>query len=186
MPWRKKDYVPKSPYWATAAGALLAVLFGVLIGYTRWGATASVVEIVERQLTRTEARIEVLEKRLGTIESKIATSIADDASAMKQSLESSPPLGPRVNAKALPPLRRSKSLPKVYTASMILMMFLALFFAAPQANAQDAKKIKIGYPAISYNQIHIWIAKDAGLFRRHGLDAEVIFFRGGQLATQAW
>jgi ABC-type nitrate/sulfonate/bicarbonate transport system substrate-binding protein len=68
---------------------------------------------------------------------------------------------------------------------MILMMFLALFFAAPQANAQDAKKIKIGYPAISYNQIHIWIAKDAGLFRRYGLDAEVIFFRGGQMATQA-
>jgi hypothetical protein len=89
MPWRKKDYVPKSPYWATGAGALLAVLFGVLIGYTRWGATASVVEIVERQLTRTEARIEVLEKRLGTIEGKIATTISDDASAVKQSLDSS-------------------------------------------------------------------------------------------------
>ena len=94
MPWRKKDYVPKSPHWVTGAGALLAVLFGVLIGYTRWGATASVVEIVERQLTRTEARIEVLEKRLGTIEGKIATSIADDASAMKQSLESSTPTKP--------------------------------------------------------------------------------------------
>lgn len=53
------------------------------------------------------------------------------------------------------------------------------------ASAQELKKIKIGYPAISYNQIHIWIAKDAGIFRRHGLDAEVIFFRGGQMATQA-
>ena len=53
------------------------------------------------------------------------------------------------------------------------------------ARAQDIKKIKIGYPAISYNQIHIWVAKDAGLFRKHGLDAEIIFFRGGQLATQA-
>ena len=53
------------------------------------------------------------------------------------------------------------------------------------AGAQEPKKIKIGYPAISYNQIHIWVAKDAGIFRRHGLDAEVIFFRGGQIATQA-
>jgi NitT/TauT family transport system substrate-binding protein len=53
------------------------------------------------------------------------------------------------------------------------------------ANAQDLKKIKIGYPAISYNQIHVWVAKDAGLFRKQGLDAEIIFFRGGQMATQA-
>ena len=61
---------------------------------------------------------------------------------------------------------------------------LVLLSLAP-ARAQDIKKIKIGYPAISYNQIHIWVAKDAGLFRKHGLDAEIIFFRGGQLATQA-
>src|SRR5574341_2656549 len=50
---------------------------------------------------------------------------------------------------------------------------------------QELKKIKIGYPAISYNQIHIWVAKDAGLFKKYGLDAELVFFRGGQLATQA-
>jgi hypothetical protein len=43
---------------------------GVLNCYTRWGATASVVEIVERQLTRTEARIEVLEKRLALLKAK--------------------------------------------------------------------------------------------------------------------
>jgi NitT/TauT family transport system substrate-binding protein len=53
------------------------------------------------------------------------------------------------------------------------------------AGAQDLKKIKIGYPAISYNQIHIWVAKDAGLFRKYGLDTEIVFFRGGQVATQA-
>jgi NitT/TauT family transport system substrate-binding protein len=51
--------------------------------------------------------------------------------------------------------------------------------------AQELNKIKIGYPAISYNQIHIWVAKDANLYRKYGLDTEVIFFRGGQMATQA-
>jgi sulfonate transport system substrate-binding protein len=60
-----------------------------------------------------------------------------------------------------------------------------LLLSLGPARAQDLKKIKIGYPAISYNQIHIWVAKDAGLFRKQGLDAEIIFFRGGQLATQA-
>lgn len=62
---------------------------------------------------------------------------------------------------------------------------LLLFFFSPLVHSQELKKIKIGYPAVSYNQIHIWVAKEAGLFKRHGLDAEVIFFRGGQLATQA-
>lgn len=66
-------------------------------------------------------------------------------------------------------------------------VFLGLFlgFSGSLAGAQDLKRIKIGYPAISYNQIHIWVAKDAGLFRKQGLDAEIVFFRGGQTATQA-
>jgi NitT/TauT family transport system substrate-binding protein len=66
---------------------------------------------------------------------------------------------------------------------MTLILMLCLVHSA--AEAQDLKRIKIGYPAVSYNQIHIWVAKDAGLFRKYGLDAEVIFFRGGQMATQA-
>src|SRR5436190_22626560 len=57
--------------------------------------------------------------------------------------------------------------------------------ACVRVDAQELKKIKIGYPAVSYNQIHIWVAKDAGLFRKYALDAEIVFFRGGQLATQA-
>ena len=66
-----------------------------------------------------------------------------------------------------------------------VLISVALFFLGANASAQELKKIKIGYPAISYNQIHIWVAKDAGLFKKHGLDAEIVFFRGGQMATQA-
>ena len=66
-----------------------------------------------------------------------------------------------------------------------LITILLILHGSFTVRAQDLKKIKIGYPAISYNQIHIWIAKDAGLFRKFGLDPEIIFFRGGQLATQA-
>ena len=66
-------------------------------------------------------------------------------------------------------------------------MFLSAVVVAVglTAESQELKRIKIGYPAVSYNQVHIWVAKDAGLFKKQGLDAEVIFFRGGQLATQA-
>jgi NitT/TauT family transport system substrate-binding protein len=65
------------------------------------------------------------------------------------------------------------------------LFLCALISAATLAQAQDLKKIKIGYPAVSYNQIHIWVAKEAGLFRKHGLDADIVFFRGGGMATQA-
>jgi NitT/TauT family transport system substrate-binding protein len=67
----------------------------------------------------------------------------------------------------------------------IFAVLAVLFLPLRVAESQELKKIKIGYPAIASNQIHIWVAKDAGLFKRYGLDAELIFFRGGQLATQA-
>src|ERR1041384_8109979 len=67
----------------------------------------------------------------------------------------------------------------------IIVSLCLVFLLTPAARAQDLKRIKIGYPAISYNQIHIWVAKDAGLLKKYGLDAEIIFFRGGQMATQA-
>ncbi len=56
---------------------------------------------------------------------------------------------------------------------------------ASAVESQELKPIKIGYPAISYNQTHIWVAKEAGLFKKYGLDAELVFLRGGQMATQA-
>ena len=60
-----------------------------------------------------------------------------------------------------------------------------LLLASAPAAGQEPRKIKIGSPAISYNQIHIWIAKDAGLFRKYGLDVEIVLLRGGQMAVQA-
>jgi NitT/TauT family transport system substrate-binding protein len=67
----------------------------------------------------------------------------------------------------------------------VILLLAALVAMGTTAEAQEPRKIKIGYPAVSYNQVHIWVAKDAGLFNKYGLDAEVIFFRGGQMATQA-
>ncbi len=53
------------------------------------------------------------------------------------------------------------------------------------AVAQELKKIRLGYPSLAFTQSHIWVAKEAGLFKKYGLDVEPIFLRGGQVATQA-
>ena len=52
-------------------------------------------------------------------------------------------------------------------------------------HAQALKKIKIGYPSLSFRQSNVWVAKEQGLFNKYGLEVEPILFRGGQVATQA-
>jgi NitT/TauT family transport system substrate-binding protein len=53
------------------------------------------------------------------------------------------------------------------------------------AYGQTLKKIKIGYPSLSFRQSNVWVAKEQGLFNKYGLEVEPILFRGGQVATQA-
>src|SRR5215468_2644051 len=64
-------------------------------------------------------------------------------------------------------------------------IFVVLISFIATSNAQELKKVRIGYPSLSFRQGHIWVAKDEGLFKKYGLDVEPIFLRGGQLAIQA-
>lgn len=69
--------------------------------------------------------------------------------------------------------------------SKIVIVVLILCSALSSANAQSLRKVRIGYPSLSFRQSHIWVAREEGLFKKYGLDVEVIFLRGGQVATQA-
>jgi NitT/TauT family transport system substrate-binding protein len=66
----------------------------------------------------------------------------------------------------------------------LLIAVLTSWFNAP-VSAQSLKTIRIGYPSISSRQAQLWVAKEEGLFRKYGLDVELIFLRGGQVAIQA-
>jgi NitT/TauT family transport system substrate-binding protein len=69
---------------------------------------------------------------------------------------------------------------KVFMVSMI-----CLGIGPSIASAQTLKKIRIGYPSLSFRQSNVWVAKEVGLFAKYGLEVEPIFLRGGQMATQA-
>jgi len=69
-------------------------------------------------------------------------------------------------------------------SAVILCLLLLLRPTAP-AVSQDLKKISLGYPSLAFTQSHIWVAKEEGLFKKHGLDVDPVFLRGGQVATQA-
>jgi NitT/TauT family transport system substrate-binding protein len=60
-----------------------------------------------------------------------------------------------------------------------------LSLSASAASAQTLKKIRIGYPSLSFRQSNVWVAREMGLFTKYGLDVDLIFLRGGQVATQA-
>jgi NitT/TauT family transport system substrate-binding protein len=71
---------------------------------------------------------------------------------------------------------------------LLVLLVLSVLFQVPSGtaiHAQTLKKIKIGYPSLSFRQSNVWVAKEHGLFNKYGLEVEPILFRGGQVATQA-
>ncbi|MBI2533527.1 MAG: ABC transporter substrate-binding protein [Deltaproteobacteria bacterium] len=58
-----------------------------------------------------------------------------------------------------------------------LLCFFALLILPSIAHAQD--KIRVGLSAISATSGSIWVAEEKGLFKKHGVEAEVIIIGGG-------
>src|SRR5678815_699749 len=48
----------------------------------------------------------------------------------------------------------------------------------PGANAQELKKVRMGYPAFSFTFLTFFVAKDAGIFKKHGLDVDLVQLAG--------
>lgn len=62
-----------------------------------------------------------------------------------------------------------------------------LLVSALWANPSHAQltKLNVGYSAISGDQLPAWVAKEAGIFEKNGLDVQLIFFTGGTTAVMA-
>jgi NitT/TauT family transport system substrate-binding protein len=67
----------------------------------------------------------------------------------------------------------------------LLLCWPVQFLVPAWSLAQPLQKVRVGYPSISSRQAQLWVAKDEGIFRKYGLDVELIFLRGGQVAIQA-
>ena len=66
---------------------------------------------------------------------------------------------------------------------VIALLFISVFFAAA-ANAQG-NKVVIGYANFSPTYASVWVAKEMGFFDKYGVNADIIFIRGGAMGTQA-
>lgn len=64
------------------------------------------------------------------------------------------------------------------------ILLVALGCISASALAQTTR-VAIGYSGISADQLVIWVAKDAGIFAKNHLDAQIIYFSGGTLSVTA-
>jgi NitT/TauT family transport system substrate-binding protein len=57
--------------------------------------------------------------------------------------------------------------------------------AVPWARAQTrGEKLRVVYSAIGSSQSPLWIAHEAGIFKKHGLDVDLLYVAGGSRAAQ--
>lgn len=68
---------------------------------------------------------------------------------------------------------------------VVLIFSLVLVFGFGSPTAAQLRKINIAYTATSPYQAALIITRDAGLFRKYGLDVVLIFTAGGSLGVQA-
>jgi len=69
----------------------------------------------------------------------------------------------------------------------LIAIYLLVAFALGITSPTFAQliKINVGYSAISGDALPAWVAKDAGIFEKNGLDVQPVFFTGGTTAVMA-
>src|SRR5262245_34750652 len=66
----------------------------------------------------------------------------------------------------------------------ILAASLSLPLSFSIASAQ-LTKVPVGYSAIAAGHLPAWVAKDAGIFAKNGLDVQLVYFRAGTTAAMS-
>jgi len=72
--------------------------------------------------------------------------------------------------------------PSTLTMACFALLLTVLGKAPAQA---QLTKLNVAYSAISGDALPAWIAKDAGIFEKNGLDVQLVFFTGGTTAVMA-
>ncbi len=67
-----------------------------------------------------------------------------------------------------------------FLQSLVILFFLS----ASASGAQTLEKLRLTYSALGGSQASFWIPYEAGIFRKHGLDVELLYVAGGGRAGQ--
>jgi NitT/TauT family transport system substrate-binding protein len=80
---------------------------------------------------------------------------------------------------------------RLFTSVAVVLTFLLIVagssrpaFGAETTASQGLRRISIAYSGISPGQSPIWVAHEAGFFRKNGLDVQMIFIESGSTTVQ--
>jgi NitT/TauT family transport system substrate-binding protein len=71
---------------------------------------------------------------------------------------------------------------KILFVALVLLLTQQSLTAKTEA---QMTRLNVGYSAVSADQLPAWVAKDAGIFAKYGLDVQLIYFTGGSTAILA-
>ena len=67
----------------------------------------------------------------------------------------------------------------------LFAIILALGFLTGSANAQKLERAVLAFGSTGPNLTPFWVGREAGLYKKYGLDVDVVFFRGSTIAINA-
>lgn len=70
------------------------------------------------------------------------------------------------------------------TVRAIVFGVLALCLFSTHADAQP-EKLRVAMASISTSQVNLWVPVDTGLFKKHGLDVDLVFIAGAPIVNAA-
>ena len=71
------------------------------------------------------------------------------------------------------------------TLGLICASFCLFFFSPASLSAQQFHNLIVGYSSVSASFLPLWMAKEAKIFNRNGLDVQMVFFNTGTTAVMA-
>jgi NitT/TauT family transport system substrate-binding protein len=79
----------------------------------------------------------------------------------------------------------SNAAPKVPWRRVLLVFIFALAWCVDAARAQQLDTLNVSYASVTGSRIPLWIAKDAGLFEKYGLNVNLVVIAAGTAAIGA-
>ena len=64
-------------------------------------------------------------------------------------------------------------------AKQALYVFFTVLLTGCDAAAAEPRKITVGYSSIGPMSTGVWMAKEAGAFEKHGIQADLIYIASG-------
>jgi ABC-type nitrate/sulfonate/bicarbonate transport system substrate-binding protein len=65
------------------------------------------------------------------------------------------------------------------------IVLLVIWHVGPLCSASAADTLRVGYPSLATGFAPSWVTVDRGIWKKHGLDVELIFLRGGSRTVSA-